>query len=146
MKYQSFFIAFNFCDTSKEISTFLTNVKTFCYLQKMSLVLANSNDFCMYITFCFISVGGGNVFWSTDFDPHCKSHWKSRGSEHINFPLVFHGFCKTIEITKDQWYCWTGGAPNDFLKWLGAKKCHWSNVLMVVLQNHWNYQGPVTCF
>ena len=62
MKYQSFFIAFNFCDTSKEISTFLTNAKMICHLQKMSLVLANFNDFGMSITFCFISSSGSNVF------------------------------------------------------------------------------------
>ena len=62
MKYQSFFIAFNFCDTSKETNTFLTNTNMFCHLQKMSLVLANFNDFGMYITFCSISTSGGNVF------------------------------------------------------------------------------------
>ena len=62
MKYQLFFIAFNFFDTSKGISIFLTNANMFCHLQKMSLVLANFNDFGMYTTFCFISNSGSNVF------------------------------------------------------------------------------------
>ena len=86
MKYHSFFIAFNFFDTSKGISILLTNANMFCHLQKMSLVLANFNDLGMYTTFCFISSSGGNVFLNAIFDLNCKSKWKSPGAKHVAPP------------------------------------------------------------
>ena len=68
MKYQSFFIACNFCDTSKETSTFLTNFNMVCHLQKVSLVPCNINDSGLYSTFCSISNSGSNVFENVLFD------------------------------------------------------------------------------
>ena len=82
MKYHSFFIAFNFFDTSKGISIFLTNANMFCHLQKMSLVLAN------FITFAKSLKSN----WTNDIFDKIKIHWNNENNVIQKIQLVLADF------------------------------------------------------
>ena len=146
MQYQSFFIAFNFCDTSKETSIFWPIPTCFAICKKCHLSLLISTILACTSLFVRFPLVGAMFFKMRFSTQIAKSNGNRPGQNMSPHQWFFDGFCKTMQITKDQWLFLPRAISNDFFKWLGAKKCHWSNVLRVVLQNHWNYKGPVTCF
>ena len=51
---------------------------------------------------------------------------------------------KTLELSKDRWHfssCLFSIIRTDLAI---CQKCNWSLLISMILQNHWNYQGPVT--
>ena len=106
----------------------------FWWFSQKSFQLAWTNAFCVHMT---------SWIWTSRVKT-CAPLKPDLNKNILKITCFARPNDKTLELSKDRWHfssCLFSIIRTDLAI---CQKCNWSLLISMILQNHWNYQGPVT--
>ena len=108
-------------------------VKGVCANQKMSMVLANLNDFDAQGCFLLYFQWWEQCFRNLTFPTQMSEIDGNRAGWKMSLVLCnFNGFAKTIKKHKDQWHFWQIEKSPRMMENVWIEKCHWSLLISMI--------------